>query len=209
MKKKAFPITKIVLLSLALTLLLASLCACEMVDVFWDKITPPQTTCEVIAELAEKNYTSISISIDTETDGITLCARYTVTSAEVAYSIEKMNLLPTDGSAPSPDEKTVLTGTATIENGKITGIDGKALDLPTENELKGAFNFNESHLSNIEETDGRFTATVTSPSDFMGRETDAFDMSVVVEYDAVALKTIRLSYKTPLSTVNAVYAFQK
>ena len=107
-----------------------------------------KTTYDILNELATQNYSKVKLDISTFTGDVELKASYTLTGSEVSYSVEQLNLLPSDGiiENTSPDYKATLSGSATVENGKITKIDGEAVSIPSYDELKGAFNFKESNF---------------------------------------------------------------
>lgn len=171
----------------------------------------PKTTYDILNELAKQSYGKIKLDISTVTGDIELKASYTLTGSEVVYAVEQLNLLPSDGNIEnaSPDYKATLSGTATVENGTVTKIDGDAVSLPSYDELKGTFNFKESNFKNIQAEDGKLIAEVVSAADFLGIGTGISNMKIVVEYSDSALQKITLTYQTTNSTVTTVYEFVK
>lgn len=179
-----------------------------------DNPTPPEpteTVYDILNRLTKEKYQKVKLSITTVTGDITLKANYVLTASLVEYSIEQLNKLPIDGNfaGMSPDHKVTLTGTATIENGKVTKLDGADVTLPSYDELKGSFNFSEDNLTSVTTQSGKLTASVKSPSKLLGTEKNLTDMKITVEYSASALKKITLTYKTSDSTVTTVYEFEK
>ena len=170
-----------------------------------------KTVYDVLNGLSKQNYGKIKLNITTETGDMQLKAEYVLTDRNVSYSVEQMNLLPEDGNLNglSPDTKQTMTGTATVENGKITKIDGDKVTVPAYGELKGSFDFKEGYFSNVRSTDGEFSADVKSTSDFLGTDRALTDMTLEVEYNDSALEKITLVYKTANSTVTTTYEFER
>ena len=117
----------------------------------------PKTVWEILQELSQKQYSKVELDIQTVTGDVELNANYLLTNSNVTYSVEQLNLLPSDGDLTnvSQNHKTTILGTATIKNGKVEKFDGKAVDIPTYNDLRGAFNFNESNFKNVKVENGK------------------------------------------------------
>ena len=171
----------------------------------------PKTVWEILQELSQKQYSKVELDIQTVTGNIELNANYILTNSNVNYSVEQLNLLPSDGDLTniSPEYKTRLSGTATIKNGKVDKIDGDTVDIPSYDELKGAFNFKESNFKNVKIENGKLTADVISVSDFMGTSKNLSNMQIVVTYNDTVLQKLEITYNTTNSTVTTVYEFTK
>ena len=81
-----------------------------------------ETVYSLLTSLSAQSYREVALQITTQTGDVTLQARYLLTPSLVTYEVEHLNLLPPDGdlTGVSPDYKTTLSGSATIENGKVT-----------------------------------------------------------------------------------------
>lgn len=171
----------------------------------------PKTVYEILQELSQKQYSQVKLNIKTTMDDIELNASYTLTNSTVTYSVEQLNLLPSEGNLTnvSPEYKTTLSGSAIIKNGKVDKVNGDAVDIPSYDELKGAFNFNESNIKNVKNEKGKLTADVSSVSSFMGTVKNLSNMKIVVTYNDTALQKLEITYKTTNSTVTTVYEFTK
>ena len=114
--------------------------------------TPPPPVTETIYDklddFADLNYQQIKLSIVTVTGDIQLSANYTLTPSNVSYSVEQLNMLPSNGDLTgiSPEYKTTHTGYAKIVDGNVTELDGEGVTLPSFVELKGSFSFAESNF---------------------------------------------------------------
>lgn len=172
---------------------------------------PLGSVYELLSKLSAQSYSKVNLDITTVTGDITLNAGYILTEKNITYSIERLNMLPTDGTLDNalPDYKKTITGTAVVENGVITSFDGEAVTLPTYDELKGAFHFSESNFQNVIEGEGTFAAHVVSPLDLLGTERELSDMEIYVEYDSTSLRKVTISYKTAGSVVTVRYDFEK
>lgn len=171
----------------------------------------PKTVWEILQELSQKQYSKVELDIQTVTGNVELNANYILTNSNVNYSVEQLNLLPSDGDLTniSPEYKTRLSGTATIKNGKIEKFDGEAVNIPSYDELKGAFNFKESNFKNVKIENGKLTADVISASNFMGTSKNLSNLKIVVAYNDDALQKLEVTYNTTNSTVTTVYEFTK
>ena len=162
-------------------------------------------------DLAAQSYSKIKLDITTVTGGLELKSSYTMTDSAVEYSVEQFNLLPEDGNLEniSPDYKTTLTGTAVIENGVVSKMDGDPVSLPEFDELAGKFNFDKGNLKNIQIEDGKLSADVFSASEFLGTDKTINSVKVTVEFNDSAIETITITYNTINSSVTTVYGFEK
>ena len=215
---------KIIILLITVSMLLACMTACSGLKnpkptPGGDNPTPPpddtnppitQTVYDLLDDLTEKKYSNIEIDIVTTTGFAELYSNYVLTQSNVVYSIEMLNLLPSDGSiADLPSNyKTTATGYALIENGQVVEHDGsKDVTLPSYDELNGNFNFDESNFKNAVIGNYSFEADVVSPSQYYGAEVNMRDHKVEVEYTETSLTKITISYSTTNATVQTVYAF--
>ena len=166
---------------------------------------------ETLQKLSQKQYDEVKLDIQTVTDDIVLNASYILANSHVTYSIEQLNLLPSNGDLTNalPEYKTTFSGLAIIKDGKVDKIDGDIVDIPSYDELVGNFNFQESSFKNIKAEDGKVTADVASAFGFMGTSKNLSDMRIVVTYSDTALHKLEISYNTTNSTVIIVYEFVK
>lgn len=210
---------KIIILLITVSMLLMCMTACSGSKDPEPTPTPPvddtnptvtQTVYDLLDDLADKNYSNIEIDIVTSTGFAQLCSNYVLTQSNVVYSIEKLNLLPSDGNIndlPS-NYKITITGSALIENGQVMELDGdKDVTLPSYDELKGNFHFDESNFKNAVVGNDSFEADVVSPSQFYGADVDMKNLKVKVEYTGTSLTKITISYSTTDATVQTIYAF--
>ena len=170
-----------------------------------------KTVYEVLNDLSKQNYSKIELNITTLTGDIQLSASYVLTAHKVSYSVEQLNMLPTDGnfSNMSPEYKTTLAGTATVENGKVTKIDGDKVSVPEYAELKGSFDFKESYFRNVKSDDGEFSADIVYASGFLGTDKNIRGLKIEVKYTFSAIEKITMVYQTANSTVTTIYEFEK
>ena len=172
--------------------------------------TDTQTIYEELESLAEKEYKKIKITIVTNTNGFQLSAQYELSQYTVLYSIERFNMLPTDGNVSDilPEYKTTITGSAIVDDGEIIILDGANVTIPAYDELSGNFNFDENNLKNVEINNNTFKAEILSPSEFYGSEVNAQNMNIEVQYSDAALCKITITYQTTHSTVTTTYEFE-
>ena len=177
-----------------------------------DDPNPPitQTVYDLLNDLADQDYSNIKIDIVATTGFAELYSNYVLTQSNVVYSIERLNSLPSDGNItdlPS-NYKTTVTGYALIENGQVIELDGnKDVALPSYDELKGNFNFDESNFKNAVVGTNSLEGDVVSPSQFYGADVDMSNLKVKVEYTDTSLTKITISYSTTNASVQTVYVF--
>lgn len=174
-----------------------------------DNPSDTQTVYERLDDMADKSYSSVSVSIVTSTAKAQIFASYVLAQTDISYSIEQINALPTDGvitGTPS-NFKTTLSGNAKVVNGKLVSVDGDNVSLPSYNELNGNFNFNEENLKNVVVGNGSLKADVISPSKFYGTSIDANEMSIDVTFSTDSLIRVTVTYKTENASVKTVYDF--
>ena len=177
-----------------------------------DDSNPPvtQNVYDLLNDLADQDYSNIKIDIVVTTGFAELYSNYVLTQSNVVYSIERLNLLPSDGNITDllSNYKTTVTGYALIENGQVIELDGnKDVDLPSYDELKGNFNFDESNFKNAVVGTNSLEADVVSPSQFYGADVDMSNLKVKVEYTKTALTKITISYNTTNASVQTIYVF--
>ena len=172
--------------------------------------TAEQTVYEQLDALADVNYKKVKVGVVTDTDNVQLFAEYILTQYNVHYSIEQLNKLPPNGDITgiSPEYKSTITGTASVDNGEMIILDGIEVTLPTYDALKGDFNFDENNLKNVIIEDNVLKAEVVSSSTFYGSEVNVENMKITVEYTQTAFSKIIITYQTAYSSVKTTYEFE-
>lgn len=174
--------------------------------------TVTKTVYELLDSLAKQDYSKIEIDVVTQSDFAQLCANYVLTQTDVTYSIEQLNLLPSDGNVENLPEnyKTTVTGTALVKDGEIVEFDGdQRIAFPSYNVLKGGFHFDPSNFKDVVVQEDSFSASVISPSRFYGTDIDVEDLRIGVDYSQSAMQRITVTYQTKNAAVETVYTFTK
>ena len=202
---------KLIMILIAFFMLLTGMTECSGSKNPEPTLPPPviETIYDKLDDFANLDYQQIKLSVITVTGDIQLSANYTLTQSYVSYSIERLNMLPSNGdlTGVSPEYKTTHTGYAKIVDGKVTELDGEGVTLPSYDELKGNFSFAESNFKNVTTQGNSFSADVVSPSSFYGSTVNVQNMKVTVEYTETALNKIVITYQTANSTVTTTYEF--
>lgn len=165
-----------------------------------------------LSKMVNMDYSIISIEIVTNYNDETLTTQLTITDNGIQtlinYSIEQLAEISMD---ENPDSyKVTLVGSVTVENGKIVAQNGDPVSEMVFQEIGNVgFNFKKEYFKNAVFSDGRFTADVTLPKQFMGNDNvDYSNMKVDVTY-GVCLKTLALSYSMASGAqVTVNYDFQ-
>ena len=191
-------------------LLLVCLTACEVGEIETTTLAPVEI-CEKLNGFLNVTYQTVRLDIATKTGAMELSSSYLLSKDNVEYTVEKMNRLPIDGEMPDTPSgyKTTLRGTAVIVDGQVTKLDGDEVTLPSYEELRGQFHFDEGNFENVFSNRKTFSADVISPSAFYGAEVDMENMHIEVAYSQNALVSIVITYQTVHSSVTVTYQFQK
>lgn len=182
--KKIIPVLAIVL-CLALML-----CACG-------ENTPeePQGIEGLNSKLAYA-YSGWNIKVITVKSGVSLKNEFNVSKNgadyNIEYRLEKLSELSIDN--PTADFKTVSSGEAKVQNGKVY-VDDDTTGIAFENLTNIGLKFDTAYFA---ETDAKltssvFSANVTSPKEFCGIE-NASDMSVMASLEEKSFNYILISY---------------
>lgn len=205
MRKFLFTIITIILI-MALTSCVVELVLPEDSET---ELAAAREACSTLNNLTQKKYERIELEINTKNSFANLSSNYVLTDSEVTYSIERLNLLPADGdiTGMAYDYKNTISGSASVENGQITKLDGNDVTLPEYDQLTGCFNFNVDNMENVSVKNNRLVADIISPADFYGAEVEMEDLRITVEYTDSAIVEINISYKLLDTTVKTVYSF--
>ena len=177
---------------------------------------------DVSAELNEMvamDYPIVKLQVETTSNGITLVNKYSATtssaSTTIRYTVQSLNNITVnkDGIYNIPDKMIEeKTGSAIVENGKITVLDGNDVNISVEALDDIKIKFDKDYFTSIEtaEQDGinTFSAIVSDIKGFTGNNSfDGKDMTIQVSY-TTALKAITINYTMNSgATVKVIYSF--
>ena len=156
------------------------------------------------------------MEVVTEKDGITLNGNYEfVTDGDkvnVSYAFDKLNSFEVNGGAvTSPDDfKTRVIGTAVVQNGSVTEINGGAIESESLTQLNASsITFRRSLLTNVKVTDYTLQADVVNAKEFTGNDSfDGTNVKVRVGFRKY-LDKIELTYEQNGTNVSVIYKFSK
>lgn len=182
--KKIIPVLAIVL-CLALML-----CACG-------ENTPeePQGIEGLNSKLAYA-YSGWTIKVITVKSGVSLKNEFNVSKNgadyNIEYRLEKLSELSIDN--PTADFKTVSSGEAKVQNGKVY-VDDDTTGIAFENLTNIGLKFDTAYFAEADTklTSSVFSANVTYPKEFCGIE-NASDMSVMASLEEKTFNYILISY---------------
>ena len=170
-------------------------------------------------EMVAMDYPIVKLQVETTSNGITLVNKYSATtssaSTTIRYTVQSLNNITVneDGSYNIPDKMIEeKTGSAIVENGKITVLDGDDANISVEALDDIKIKFDKDYFTSIEtaEQDGinTFSAAVTDIKGFTGNNSfDGKDMTIQVSY-TTALKAITINYTMNSgATVKVTYSF--
>lgn len=187
-------------------LLLATMCltSCDQA-VTYDKLN----------EMTDTKYSQMSIKVTVnksgETSGLVndiVCLILNDTTKQVAYTLQEYATFEMDGNTITAPSKQIITksGTATIENGKVTSSTGDSVDYDFTN--VGALNmtFSETCLANAQTKDGTFTADISDLNAFLGSDIAGAE-NAKVSVNVKTYGSITISYTANGSDVVITYMF--
>lgn len=160
-----------------------------------------------------KEYSKVTLDIQTELDDVTLSAKYEMTKSagmtEIKYAVDRINGF--DGTTPPEEFSTRVSGTARFNGSAIVSVDGDELE-PDEYILLDMvdthMSFRKSLFSNVKATSRSFSAKVTKPAEFLQDEDFAgTDMTVSVSIVKGNLDSIEITYVLDGAQVTMNYDF--
>ena len=180
----------------------------------------------LLGELSDNNPDGVSLTVTATKNELTLTSVYEISETSVEYRVERYSVLDLGSEELPEEEKTVLEGIATLENGSITAIDGDPVELPEYTDLSGGFSFASENLENVKAEKGKLTATVKSLYAFLGIAADqsvgstpgsstgsssvpTVSASLTVTYNAASLESLELTYVKDGITLTLTYTFIK
>ncbi len=204
---------KIVFTILLAAILTLSLVACD------DNGSTSDDVYGQLNGMVTMDYPIIKLQVETTSNGITLVNKYSATtsstSTTIRYTIQSLAkvIVNDDGSYTMPDKMIEeKTGSAIVENGKITVLDGDDVDITPDALENLKIKFDKDYFTSVEvdEQTGykTFSALVTNIKGFTGNDSfDGKDMSIQVNY-ADTLKSITIAYTMNSgATVKVIYSF--
>lgn len=170
-------------------------------------------------EMVAMDYPIVKLQVETTSNGITLVNKYSATTSSanttIRYTVQSLNNITVneDESYNIPDKMIEeKTGSAIVENGKLTVLDGDDVNISVEALDDVKIKFDKDYFTSIEtaEQDGinTFSAIVSDIKGFTGNNSfDGKDMTIQVSY-TTALKAITINYTMNSgATVKVTYSF--
>lgn len=174
-------------------------------------------------EMVGYDYSTIKLEVATTMNGITLTNKYTGVSASngtvVTYTVQTLaEVVENEDGSFSMSSEMIVTdrGSATVNNGKITELNGKAENIPVNEITSPSLNFNKTYFVSTVHTDNDGVKTIIGTilndriKDFTGNQNfDGKDMTFEVVYGE-NINSIVLNYTTNAgATVKVTYTFSK
>lgn len=141
-------------------------------------------------------YSGWTIKVITVKSGVSLKNEFNVsktgTDYNIEYRLEKLSELSIDN--PTADFKTVSSGEAKVQNGKVY-VDDDTTGIAFENLTNIGLKFDTAYFAEADAklTSSVFSANVTSPKEFCGIE-NASNMSVMASLEEKSFNYILISY---------------
>lgn len=159
-----------------------------------------------------QDYSGVELQVKTKTDDIILNATYVITESgdttNISYQVDRLTSFGNDGTIPSGYIE-VVTGTATVQGGMITAIDGDELSETIILDVADTtMSFVVSYLKDIKTTSNGLSASVINPKGFLQNDDfNGTDMTVRVVMADAYLSHIIISYNQDGSEIKLNYTF--
>lgn len=160
-----------------------------------------ESVYEKLQQMVGEEPSSLTVRIKTDVGGdVELQSEYklekTSSGQRVSYTVQQMSgFTGENGELTIPEERVAtLRGEAVVSGGRVVSQSGDTVDTDLAKIGLPHFDFDESNFANVSESDGRFSADVTSPARFMGSDGGVEDMTVEVIYTDRGVSSIRLCY---------------
>lgn len=171
------------------------------------------TEYDKLNEMVSQSYQQVTIDVTVkksgEADGLVhniVCLSINDTTKHVAYTLQEYATFDVNGDTiTAPDEQIVTkSGTAILDNGKVTTQTGDQVDYDFANVGKLNMNFNKACLSNSVVDGKNFTADVSNVALFLGNDIPGAT-NVKVSVDVQKYNSITLSYTANGSDITITY----
>lgn len=175
------------------------------------KDEPTTTIYDTLNSLITKEYSSITLTVKTTTDGETLNGSYNVRKQEdiyiVTYSYEKLNGFEEVGGViiPPAEYKSIVDGSIKIRDGAVIEQNGTPSNITIESLTVSGLKFKESYFTNVTNENNIFKASVDDVDGFFSCDVNLTDLNVEITYTIENIKSIKLKYSTKESSVELIY----
>lgn len=167
---------------------LVTLSACQLA---------PQGSQDV-GKLFDKQYNGavVTVTVGSGDDALqsTFNVTYQSTQTQVNYTFQQFATIGQDGAMPSQMIQT-FTGSAVIEDGVVTTLNGEQSPFALQNIAQVRWNFDANNVTNVEQTVTSYKATVKNVAGFLGNsQVVATNMTVSIYYVANYFTNAQLNY---------------
>lgn len=158
------------------------------------------TIYETINNLIDKEYSVVNLSVKTTMGNETLKGTYTINKENnftlIEYSYEMLNGFSEVGGViiPPTEEKSTISGSMKVKDSKVIEQNGESVNIPVEQLSINGLTFDESFFTDIQDSDGLFSAKVSKVKDFLGFELNCTDMKITVNYTTDKISKVNIQY---------------
>ena len=203
---------RITLLFALLTVVLLLFAACTN--------TPGVNDLLKINDMLKRDYSAVTVVINTKTEIADLSGTFTVTfsgeDTTIKYNFDRINSFDVDGSGNVDDPEGGFIvheeGEVVVRDGKVIEGD-KSVDLPLDQISFSGFSFKQAFFTNVSQKNAKFEADVVNPQNFTGNSAlECTDMHVTVirNISANTLTSLELTYTAKSgAAVKINYLFTK
>ncbi len=195
---------KLIIFALVMVCVMVSLVACTK--------DQPADIYETLNGLLDKEYNSMTVSIETTQSMGTLTNTYAVSKVDngtkVEYTCQQFAEFGEDYTVPANRIES-KTGYVVYSNGNVVESSGDAVSVTLPQAAVINIDLNKDNLTDVQQGEGTFTASVVDPSALLQGATGCSDMTITVNYTNDGITSVVISYTTSSNmSVVATYNVQ-
>lgn len=187
-----------------ITVIAMALCGCSP-----SNPTPVATEYDTLNQLVEKEYSSVTLSVETDFGDDKLSGEYSITKSgeryTISYSFEQFSSF-SNGELPN-EYKTTHSGEMITQDGKVVQQSGESINIEVSDLTVSTIKFDKAYFTGIRSEDGSFKANVSNVNGFLGKTLTCTNMQVSVTYTSSHLNKMVITYVADSTNITLTYSF--
>lgn len=189
-----------------IAVMVMALCGCSMPNEI-----PGTAVYYTLNQLVKKEYSSVTLSVETDFGDDKLSGEYTTTKNEEMYTISYMfEQFSTFSDGELPNEyKTIYSGEMTTQDGKVVQQSGESINIEASDLTVTNLKFDKTYFTDVSDEKGSFKANVSNINGFLGRPLSCTNMQVSITYTTSHFNKMVITYVVDSTNVTLSYSFVK
>ena len=172
-----------------------------------DEDKKEKTKEELVNELLDKEYSSVSITRIVGNNERTLQSSYSLVNESnkiiLTYEIESFNQLSLDN--PDIQEKSIKRGKIEYSNGKKSIIEGEDINIDLNSLSLSSLKFDENDFDKITINDNEVTIEVANAKKYLKSDNDILEFSMIIKYSENEINKVIINYRDQGYSVTIIY----